>query len=147
MKEEKMQSKEIIIQHTEEVRVRFNETDPLGIVWHGHYIVYFEDGRESFGRQHNLTYLDIQKAGYVTPIVKSTCEHFLPLKYGETFSIVTTFVNSTAAKLIFKYELFNKENQLVCKGETIQVFLDSENKLCLYNPEFFQTWKDKMGLS
>jgi acyl-CoA thioester hydrolase len=92
-----MQPNENILTCTEEVRVRFNETDPLGIVWHGHYIVYFEDGREAFGRQHGLTYLDIQKAGYVTPIVKSTCEHFLPLKYGETFRIVTTFVNSVSA--------------------------------------------------
>jgi len=78
--------------------------------------------------------------------VKSTCEHFLPLKYGETFYIVTTFVNSVSAKLIYKYEIFNQQNQLVCSGETIQVFLDSDNNLCLYNPEFFQTWKDKMGL-
>ena len=131
---------------SEEIRIRFNETDPLGIVWHGHYIVYFEDGREAFGRQHGLTYLDIQKAGFVTPIVKSTCEHFLPLKYGETFNIVTTFVNSVSAKLIYKYEIFNQQNQLVCSGETIQVFLDAENNLCLYNPEFFQAWKDKMGL-
>lgn len=140
----KMQSKNLTC--TEEVRVRFNETDPLGIVWHGHYIVYFEDGREAFGRQHGLTYLDIQKAGFVTPIVKTTTEHFLPLKYGETFNIVTTFVNSVSAKLIYKYEIFNQNNQLVCSGETIQVFLDSENNLCLYNPAFFQTWKDKMEL-
>ncbi len=143
-----MQPKEMnTLSCTEEVRVRFNETDPLGIVWHGHYIVYFEDGREAFGREHGLTYLDIQKAGYVTPIVKSTCEHFLPLKYGETFRIVTTFVNSVSAKLIYRYELFNTENQLVCSGETIQVFLDAEGNLCLYNPEFFQDWKDRMGLS
>ncbi|MDR6921710.1 acyl-CoA thioesterase [Chryseobacterium sp. 2987] len=142
-----MQSKENRLTCTEEVRVRFNETDPLGIVWHGHYIVYFEDGREAFGREHGLTYLDIQKAGFVTPIVKSTCEHFLPLKYGETFRIVTTFINSVSAKLIYRYELFNQDNQLVCSGETIQVFLDNNGGLCLYNPDFFQAWKDKMGLS
>ncbi|ASW75630.1 4-hydroxybenzoyl-CoA thioesterase [Chryseobacterium piperi] len=142
-----MQSKEKNISFSEEIRVRFNETDPLGIVWHGHYIAYFEDGREAFGRAHGLSYLDIQKAGYLTPIVKSTCEHFLPLKYGETFRIETTFVNSVAAKLIFKYELFNQDNKLVCSGETIQVFLDSDGNLCLYNPVFFQEWKDKMKLS
>jgi acyl-CoA thioester hydrolase len=142
-----MQSKEKNITCSEQVRVRFNETDPLGIVWHGHYIVYFEDGREAFGREHGLSYLDIQKEGYLTPIVKSTCEHFLPLKYGETFRIETTFVNSVAAKLIFKYELFNQDNKLVCSGETIQVFLENNGTLCLYNPDFFQKWKDKMELS
>lgn len=134
------------LKFTEKVRVRFNETDPLGIVWHGHYIVYFEDGREAFGRNFGISYLDVQEAGYTTPIVKTTCEHFLPLKYGETFRIETTFISTEAAKMIFKYELFNDANQLVCSGETIQVFLDSENNLQLYNPEFFQRWKDKMGL-
>ena len=49
------------ISHTSEVRVRFAECDPLGIVWHGNYIQYFEDGREAFGRHHGISYLD-QKA-------------------------------------------------------------------------------------
>jgi acyl-CoA thioester hydrolase len=52
-----------------DIRVRFNETDPLGIVWHGYYITYFEDGREAFGRHHGISYLDILETGYTTPIV------------------------------------------------------------------------------
>ena len=44
-----------------DIRIRFNETDPLGIVWHGCYITYFEDGREAFGRLHGISYLDVQK--------------------------------------------------------------------------------------
>ena len=44
---------------SQQIRVRFNETDPLGIVWHGYYITYFEDGREAFGRQHGISYLDV----------------------------------------------------------------------------------------
>ena len=46
------------IEHVSQVRIRFVETDPLGIVWHGNYIQYFEDGRESFGRHHGISYLD-----------------------------------------------------------------------------------------
>lgn len=126
--------------------VRFNECDPLGIVWHGHYIVYFEDGREAFGREHGMTYLDVQRNGFATPIVKTSTEHLLPLKYGETFRVETEFVNSNSAKLTFTYRIFNGENQLVCTGETVQVFIDDNGSLQLYNPDFFQQWKDKMGL-
>ncbi len=129
------------------VRVRFNECDPLGIVWHGHYIVYFEDGREAFGREHGISYLDVQYNGYATPIVKTVCEHFLPLKYGETITVETTFVNLPTAKMMFRYRIFNEENRVVCSGETVQVFIDTEGNLQLYNPPFFQEWKDKMGLS
>ena len=46
------------IVHRIEMAVRFNEADPLGIVWHGHYIRYFEDGREDFGKKYGLAYLD-----------------------------------------------------------------------------------------
>ncbi len=128
------------------IRVRFNETDPLGIVWHGYYITYFEDGREAFGRAHNISYLEIKANGFITPIVKSTCEHKLPLHYGEIAKIKTTFVDSLAAKMIFKYEIFNPEGKVVCTGETVQVFVSDDGELSLIQPDFFNDWKRKMGL-
>lgn len=129
-----------------DIRVRFNETDALGIVWHGYYIHYFEDGREAFGRKHGISYLDTKAQGYVTPIVKSTCEHKLPLRYGDVATIETTYINSPAAKLIFRYKIFNAEKQLVCTGETIQVFVDDNNNLSLALPPFIEAWKAKNDL-
>lgn len=126
--------------------VRFSEVDSLGIVWHGHYIAYFEDGREAFGRVHGIDYLTIQAAGYTTPIVKSSCEHKLPLRYGEKFRVDATYLDTPAAKIIFKYRLFNEHNELVCVGETIQVFLDKDGFLTLNTPEFILDWKRKVGL-
>ncbi len=128
------------------IRVRFNETDPLGIVWHGYYITYFEDGREAFGRAHNISYLQIKSNGFTTPIVKSTCEHKLPLHYGEIATIKTTFIDSLAAKIIFKYEVFNPKGKVVCTGETVQVFVSDDGELSLIQPDFFNDWKRKMGL-
>jgi acyl-CoA thioester hydrolase len=56
------------LSYTTEIAVRFNEADPLGIVWHGHYVRYFEDGREAFGQAFGLSYLDIYKQGFTVPI-------------------------------------------------------------------------------
>lgn len=134
------------ISDVSEIRIRFTETDPLGIVWHGNYIQYFEDGREAFGRKYGISYLDQQAHGITSPIVKSRCEHKLPLYYGDVATIKTTFVNSPAAKMIFRYEIFNPKNQVVCTGETTQVFLDQNGELCLTNPLFFEKWKSKVGL-
>lgn len=131
---------------TTEVRVRFNETDPLGIVWHGYYITYFEDGREAFGRHHGISYLDIYDSGFTTPIVKSTCEHKLSLRYGDVMRIETTIVDTPAAKMIFRYKIFDGNNEIACTGETVQVFLDSKGELMLTNPPFFEEWKRKVGL-
>lgn len=128
------------------LEVRFSEVDSLGIVWHGHYITYFEDGREAFGLEHGIDYLTVQKEGFTTPIVKSLCEHKLPMRYGESYRIETTFVDTLTAKLIFRYKIFNANNQVVCTGETIQVFLDKENTLVLSTPDFILDWKRKIGL-
>jgi len=131
---------------SQEIRVRFNETDPLGIVWHGYYITYFEDGREAFGRHYGISYLDIAKTGYTTPIVKSVCEHKLSLRYGDVIRIETTMIDTPAAKMIFKYTIFDANNEIACTGETVQVFLDNKSELMLTNPPFFEEWKKKMGL-
>ncbi|GGH38526.1 4-hydroxybenzoyl-CoA thioesterase [Mangrovimonas yunxiaonensis] len=136
------------ISHTSKVRIRFVETDPLGIVWHGNYIQYFEDGREAFGRHHGISYLDQKKYGFATPIVKSSTDHKLPLRYGDVATIKTIFVDSPAAKMVFHYEVYNQHGDLVCTGETIQVFVDKigEGDLALAAPEFFINWKKNVGL-
>ena len=59
-----------ILRHETEVLVRFSEVDSLLIVWHGHYVRYFEDAREAFGLKYGIHYLDVHRAGYSTPIVK-----------------------------------------------------------------------------
>ena len=134
------------ISFTSEVRVRFAEVDPLGIVWHGNYIQYFEDGREAFGRHHGISYLDQKAQNFSTPIVSSKCEHKLPLTYGDVAKIKTTFVDSPAAKMVFKYEVLNSEGKVVCKGETVQVFVELGGELSLVIPDFFMKWKKKVGL-
>lgn len=131
---------------TSEVRIRFAEVDPLGIVWHGNYIQYFEDGREAFGRHHGISYLDQKAHNFSTPIVESHCEHKLPLTYGDVASIKTTYVDSEAAKMVFKYEVMNPKGQVVCTGRTVQVFVELHGELSLIIPEFFKKWKQKVGL-
>jgi acyl-CoA thioester hydrolase len=140
----KLNTKEISF--ISDVRVRFTETDPLGIVWHGNYIQYFEDGREAFGRHHGISYLDQKEKGFTTPIIKSSCEHKAPLRYGDIAIIKTFYVDCPAAKMIFRYEIYNQNNQIVCTGETVQVFVEAEGELSLTIPSFFRSWKQKVGL-
>lgn len=144
MREKLSEDKEI--KHLDTVyesRVKFNEADPLGIVWHGNYIAYFEEGREFFGREHGISYLDIHKHGYSTPIVKSTCNHLKPLKYAEVFTVKTSLVHTPAAKMIFNYYIHNSNGELVCYGQTIQAFVNSSGNLSLYCPDFYIEWKNK----
>lgn len=135
------------LKFSHQIRVRFNEVDSLNIVWHGHYVKYFEDGREAFGREFGLTYLDAKNHGFATPIVKTSLEHLLPLRYGEVATIETTYLNSRAAKLMFSYRIKNEQGQTVCTGETTQVFTSFKTSdMALNLPEFYRVWKQKYGL-
>ena len=100
------------------VKVRFSEVDSLRIVWHGHFIKYFEDGREAFGNQYGFGYLDFYEQKLVTPIVDVSCQFKRHLVYGDEIIIETEFINTDAAKIIFEYKIFNKKVQrysLCCK--------------------------------
>ena len=130
------------------ILVRFNEADPLGIVWHGHYIRYFEDGREAFGNMHGLGYLEVYKLGFVIPVVSVQCDFKRSLRYGDKVIVETKYIPTEAAKLKFAYRLFNvASGQLVATGSSVQVFLDKENSILqLANPPFFEDWKKKHDL-
>ncbi|HMT29150.1 MAG TPA: acyl-CoA thioesterase [Bacteroidia bacterium] len=130
-----------------EFKVRFNEVDPLGIVWHGHYIRFFEDGREAFGSQHGLAYMDIYHQGFVAPVVNINCNYKKSLEYGDYAVVETTFVNHPAAKIIFNYKIFlTSTNELIAEGTSTQVFLDSEKRqLQLVAPAFYEKWKTEQG--
>jgi acyl-CoA thioester hydrolase len=130
-----------------EIVVRFSEIDSMKIVWHGNYIKYFEDGRESFGAKYNLGYLDVYKHKVMIPIVKVNCNYKRPLEYGDTAIIETSFINSEAAKILFEYQIFRKsDNELVATGNSIQVFLTPDRELLLTTPQFFIDWKKKWGI-
>lgn len=136
-------SQELSIEKT--IRVRFHECDPLQIVWHGNYLKYFEEARESFGLEHGISYEHVKMNGYATPVVQSSCEHKFPLKYGDECVVKAIFENTRAAKMIFRYEIYLAE-KLVCTGKTVQVFTDMDSNLILVNPPFYLEWKEKMGL-
>jgi acyl-CoA thioester hydrolase len=130
-----------------EVPVRFSEVDALGIVWHGHYLKFFEDGREAFGKQYKLGYLDIYKEKFATPLVNINVDYKKTVKYGESVIIETTYIDSPAAKISFTYKIFrSSDNELVAKGESTQVFITLEHELFITLPSFFEEWKKFNGL-
>lgn len=124
------------------VTIRFNEVDSMGIVWHGSYVKYFEDGREAFGKEFNIGYLDIFANGFYAPLVNLDFNYKKPLIYGDEITVITKYINTDAAKIMFEYQIVNnKTNEVVTTGKSTQVFLDKNYQLILYNPDFYEKWK------
>ncbi|OJW98306.1 MAG: 4-hydroxybenzoyl-CoA thioesterase [Bacteroidetes bacterium 43-93] len=131
--------------HTTELVVKFSEADPLGIVWHGHFIRYFEDGREAFGEAYGLRYLDFYRSNIVVPIVKISCDYKRILRYGHKIRLQTTYEDCQAAKLIFHYAIYDLDtDEKVAIGTSTQVFMDKESLELMWNyPQFMLDWKEK----
>jgi acyl-CoA thioester hydrolase len=140
-------NKSPILQTSKEFEVRFSEVDSMNIVWHGSYALYFEDGREAFGAQYGIGYLDIFSNGYYAPLVDLKFSFKRPLIYGKKARVVVTYRNTEAAKIIFDYEIVDTDDQsIIATGSSVQVFLDKQYQLVWTNPPFYEAWKHKMGL-
>ena len=137
-----------ILKATSTIEVRFNECDPLGIVWHGNYVKYLEDGREAFGKKYGLDYMDFYINGYATPIVHLQLNFKKTMQYKEIAQVEVTYRNTDAAKIIFDYVIRSEtKNEIVCKATTIQVFVSNGSmQLSLVCPDIFTKWKQNNGV-
>ena len=126
------------------LNIRFSEVDSMNIVWHGSYVMYFEDAREAFGKKYGIAYLDIFGQGYYAPLVELSFKYKSPITYDMKPEITITYKPVDAAKIVFDYEITNPENgEVLATGHSVQVFMDLNYQLVWVNPEFYEEWKKK----
>ena len=137
--------KEKVLSVTKPIDVRFSEVDMMGVVWHGHYAVYFEDAREAFGAKYGLEYLMMYDKSFVEPLVELTFKYKRPIIYGMKPEIEIIYRPTDAAKIIFDYEIRDAETKEVFTlGHSVQVFMDRyTHQLELNNPDFYKEWKKR----
>ena len=118
-----------------EIRVRFNEVDSWGMVWHGHYIAWFEAGRSALLNKFQLSPPDFTRMGYVAPVVDLKCSYKEPARLDEEIIIRTTVLKPTKAALTFQFEVLRKKDRkLLVTGEETQVLLTLDGKMLYYLP-------------
>ncbi len=127
------------------VRVRFSEMDPMNIVWHGSYVRYLEDGRESFGRHYpGIDYKTMAQAKMPAPVYDVHMKYFTSLQYGDVAEIHTFYVYHIGARLDYRYEIYRERDHELCmRAETTQLFIDTNGELMLEEPEYFKQWKER----
>jgi acyl-CoA thioester hydrolase len=117
------------------IRVRYSETDQMGYVYYGNYAMYYEVARVESLRQLGLTYKEIEDMGVMMPVVENTSRYLAPARYDDLLRIVTTLREKPGVKIRFEYEIFNSENTLINRGETLLVFINKEtNRPCRQPP-------------
>ena len=141
--------KEKILSVTKPFDIRFSEVDSMGVVWHGHYAMYFEDAREEFGKKYHLEYLFMYDQGFFEPLVELTFKYKKPLIYGMKPEITITYRPTEAAKIVFDYEIRDTATgEVYVTGHSVQVFMDRTNyQMVLYSPDFYDEWKKKLEVN
>ena len=117
------------------IRVRYAETDQMGYVYYGHYAMYYEVARVESLRQLGLTYREIEEMGVLMPVLENKSRYLAPARYDDLLRIVTTLREKPGVKIRFEYEIYNGENTLIHKGETVLVFINkATNRPCRQPP-------------
>lgn len=114
----------INIEHSIKIRVRYSETDQMGVVYYGNYAQYLEVGRVEFMRNLGFVYKKLEEQGVIMPVVHYSTDYKFPAKYDEELTIITKVTEIPTSKITFLYEVFNEQQIKVCDAKVILVFLD-----------------------
>jgi acyl-CoA thioester hydrolase len=111
-------------EHKVEVRVRYGETDQMGVVYHGSYVPYFEIGRVEWLRNKGVSYKDMEQNGIALPIVSMHLNYKKPAKYDDLLTIHTKLKSYSGVKIEFDCEIRNENEELLTTAHFILVFVD-----------------------
>ncbi|MGG7035443.1 MAG: acyl-CoA thioesterase [Flavobacterium sp.] len=108
------------------VRVRYSETDQMGVVYHGNYAQYFEMGRVEWLRNIGISYKSMEEEGVMLPVVSLNMRYKKSAFYDDLLTIKTIFKKQESIKIEFDYEVRNEKNELLTIANTILVFVDKK---------------------
>lgn len=139
----------LLLEDVCDIPVKFSEIDAMNRVWHGSYVRYLEDGRESFGRHYKgIGYADMVAAGILAPIVDLHMKYYDLLGLNDIAEVHTRYVAKIGARLDFTYEVRRKRDNALCvTATTTQLFIDPQGKLLLQEPDYYVNWKKQYGIS
>ena len=123
------------------VRVRYEETDQMGVAYHGNYYTWFEVGRSSFFRSLGYTYAQLEEEGIIMPVIESNCSYKNSAKYDDELLIRTKINQFKGVRLEFEYEVIRKiDDKLLAKGKTMHAFVNKDVKPVNFKKQNPKIW-------
>lgn len=121
-------------------RIRFEEIDPLGMVWHGRYPSFLEDGRIAFGDRFGLGYMEFKNSRIAAPVVQMHLDYLASLRFDEMITISATLHWTESMRLNFSYSI-RCGKRLAAQGYTVQLFTDMDGNMLFVAPKFVETFR------
>lgn len=111
-----------------QVRVRYAETDRMGLLHHANYLVYFEQARTELLRSRGKSYKDLEDQGYYLVVARAEVRYRAPAYYDDLLTIRTTVTRASPVRLEHRYEVL-RDGHLICEGTTTLACVDADGKI------------------
>lgn len=120
------------------IRVRYGETDQMGVVYYGVYAMYYEVGRVESLRQLGLSYKQLEESGILLPVLENFSRYWAPARYDDELTVTTVIKEKPGIRIRFDYEIFNQLGAKLNEGHTLLVFVNKETGKPTRPPEIFE---------
>ncbi len=117
-------------------RVRYSETDQMGVVYHGNYAQYFEMGRVEWLRQLGTSYKEMEESGIMLPVISLHVDFKKSAVYDDLITVRTTLKKTPSVRIEFDFEIRNEAGNILVTANTVLVFMDMEKKRPVACPDY-----------
>ncbi|GAA3588946.1 thioesterase family protein [Flavivirga amylovorans] len=119
-----------------QIRVRYGETDQMGVVYHGNYALYLEMGRVEWLRKLGISYKMMEESGIMLPVVSLSINYKKSASYDDVINVKTQLKKTPTVKIEFEYEITNKAGEILTTASTILVFIDTKTNKPTKAPKY-----------
>lgn len=117
-------------------RVRYGETDQMGVVYHGNYPQYLEMGRVEWLRTLGISYKEMEENGIILPVISLRLNFKKSAIYDDLLTVRTILRKRPQVRIEFDYEIYNEKKELLAEANTVLAFMDSTNNKPIRCPEY-----------
>ena len=114
--------------HRARIRVRYKDTDRMGVVYYGNYLTFFEVGRAELMRDLGFPYAEIEADGYILVVTEASAKYHANVGYDSEVTVKTKIAKVRNASIRFNYEVVDEEDKLLVSGHTVHACLNSDLK-------------------
>ncbi|EAR15865.1 MULTISPECIES: acyl-CoA thioesterase [Robiginitalea] len=123
-------------EHQISFRVRYGETDQMGVVYHGNYPEYMEMGRVEWLRALGISYREMEENGCMLPVISLSVQYKKPAVYDDLITVVTRLKNIPTVRIQFEYEIRSEKGEILALAETDLAFLDTSTRKPMRCPAY-----------
>lgn len=116
-------------------RIRYSETDQMGVVYHGNYAQYLEMGRVEWLRELGVSYKGLEESGVMLPVISLQMDYKKSAVYDDLITVETTLKKIPSVRIEFDFKIFNEKKELLVKANTVLVFMDAKTRRPIKCPD------------